>query len=106
MDWDPVHYCMVTSWNFLANITGSTLTCNMSSCQTFLIRKKNRSLQSFSDRYVACKAVEPVTFTKKICAAECCSVISWKYVFFVIPFYLQSVLVHSANCVENVYNGM
>jgi hypothetical protein len=26
--------------------------------------------------------------------------------FFVIPFYLQSVLAYSANCVENVYNGM
>jgi hypothetical protein len=26
--------------------------------------------------------------------------------FFVIPFYLQSVLVHSANCVKDVYSGM
>jgi hypothetical protein len=26
--------------------------------------------------------------------------------FFVIPFYLQSVLIHLANCVKNVYNGM
>jgi hypothetical protein len=26
--------------------------------------------------------------------------------FFVLPFYLQAVLVHSANCVKNVYSGM
>jgi hypothetical protein len=26
--------------------------------------------------------------------------------FFVNPFYLQSVLVHSANCVKDVYSGM
>jgi hypothetical protein len=26
--------------------------------------------------------------------------------FFVIPFYLQSVLVHSENCVKDVYSGM
>jgi hypothetical protein len=26
--------------------------------------------------------------------------------FFIIPFYLQSVLVHSANRVKNVYSGM
>jgi hypothetical protein len=25
---------------------------------------------------------------------------SYKYIFFVIPFYLQFVLVHSANCVK------
>jgi hypothetical protein len=27
-------------------------------------------------------------------------------IFFVIPFYLQYAPVHSANCVNNVYNGM
>jgi hypothetical protein len=27
-------------------------------------------------------------------------------IFFLIPFYLQSVLVHSANCVKDVYSGM
>jgi hypothetical protein len=26
--------------------------------------------------------------------------------FFVIPFYLQSVLVHSENCVKDIYSGM
>jgi hypothetical protein len=31
----------------------------------------------------------------------------YKYIFFfVIPFHLQTVLVHSANYVNNVYNGI
>jgi hypothetical protein len=29
-----------------------------------------------------------------------------KLLFFVLPFCLQSVLVHSANCVKDVYSGM
>jgi hypothetical protein len=33
-------------------------------------------------------------------------VILIKELFFEIPFYLQSVLVHSANCVKDVYSGM
>jgi hypothetical protein len=29
-----------------------------------------------------------------------------RFFSFVIPFYLQSVPVHSANCVKNVYSGI
>jgi hypothetical protein len=41
----------------------------------------------------------------KLCSLH--STLLWEvYAFSIIQFYLQSVLVYSANCINNVYNGM